>query len=91
MSHINGVCMDLKKGTVVISKAGRDKGHALAVVGTDGGYILVADGKERPLERPKKKNPMHLAATNRTVDVESVSDKALRRALSEAVGAGNEV
>ena len=79
--------MDLIKGTVVISKAGRDKGHALAVVGTEDGYVLVADGKERPLARPKKKNPMHLAATNKTVEVESVSDKALRHSLREAVSA----
>ena len=78
--------MDLKTGTVVISKAGRDKGHALAVVGHADGYVLVADGKERPLARPKKKNPMHLAVTNKTVGTESVSDKALRRALGEAVG-----
>jgi ribosomal protein L14E/L6E/L27E len=82
--------MDLIKGTVVISKAGRDKGHALAVVGTEGGYVLIADGKERPLGRPKKKNPMHLAVTKKTVDVENVSDKALRRALCEAVGGGTE-
>ena len=46
--------MDLKTGTVVISKAGRDKGRALAVVGQADGYVLVADGKERPLSRPKK-------------------------------------
>ncbi|MBO6231728.1 MAG: KOW domain-containing RNA-binding protein [Ruminiclostridium sp.] len=78
--------MDLIKGTVVISKAGRDKGRALAVVGGEDGYVLVADGKERPLGRPKRKNPLHLAATKKTVETEGVSDKALRRALLEAVG-----
>ena len=88
MNRINGVFMELIKGTVVISRAGRDKGHALAVVGSADGYILVADGKERPLARPKKKNPIHLTATKKTVDVESVSDKALRRALREAVNTG---
>ena len=66
---------------VVISKAGRDKGYPLAVVGFDGDRVLVADGRERPLARPKKKNPMHLAATKKTVAVEGVSDKALRRSL----------
>lgn len=78
--------MDLIKGTVVISKAGRDKGRALAVVGGEDGYVLVADGKERPLGRPKRKNPLHLAATKKTVETEGISDKALRRALLEAVG-----
>jgi ribosomal protein L14E/L6E/L27E len=80
--------MDLKVGTVVISKAGRDKGHPLAVVGTDGKFIFVADGKERPLSRPKKKNPIHVAKTNRTVAVGDISDKALRRALKEAFAKG---
>ncbi len=77
--------MDLNIGTVVISMAGRDKGYPLAVVGFDGKYVLVSDGKERPLSRPKKKNPLHLAATRKTVTVEGVSDKALRRSLLGAV------
>ncbi|MBP3854653.1 MAG: KOW domain-containing RNA-binding protein [Ruminiclostridium sp.] len=75
--------MELLKGTVVISRAGRDKGYPLAVVGFEDKFVLVADGKERPLSRPKKKNPMHLAVTKKTVSVEGVSDKALRRALRE--------
>lgn len=76
--------MDFVRGMVVISRAGRDKGHPLAVVGTDGNSVLVADGGERPLARPKKKNPKHLSRTNKTVDIDGVSDKALRRALRGA-------
>ena len=75
--------MDLEKGTVVISRAGRDKGRLLAVVGTEGEFVLVADGKERPLARPKKKNPKHLARTNMRTETDGISDKALRRALRE--------
>ena len=85
--------MELAKGTVVISRAGRDKGRLLAVVGNDGRFVLVADGKERPLARPKKKNPLHLAVTRITVEVDGVSDKALRRALrdiSEKSGSADE-
>ena len=74
----------------MISRAGRDKGSLLAVVGIDGKYILVADGKERPLARPKKKNPKHLARTGITTEVGEVSDKALRRALRE-LGASEEL
>lgn len=85
MSPINGKDMELIKGRVVISRAGRDKGKLLAVVGMENGCVLVADGKERPLARPKKKNPMHLAVTGKTVETENVSDKALRKALREIV------
>ncbi len=73
--------MEFETGTVVISKAGRDKGYFMAVVGREGGNLLVADGKERPLSRPKKKNPKHLQKTNRKVDLEQLTDKKLRTLL----------
>lgn len=73
--------MDFEKGNVVISKAGRDKGYFMAVVGEEKGYPLVADGKERPLERPKRKNPKHLQKTNFKIDLEQLTDKKLRTYL----------
>lgn len=73
--------MEFVRGMIVISRAGRDKGYPLAVVGTEDGRILVADGGERPLSRPKKKNPLHIAATKKTVEMDNISDKALRKAL----------
>lgn len=68
---------------MVISKAGRDKGYFMAVVGIDRekDFVIVADGKERPLERPKRKNPKHLQKTNYTIDLEQLTDKKLRRFL----------
>lgn len=73
--------MEFESGTVVISKAGRDKGYFMAVVGAEGENLLVADGKERPLSRPKKKNPKHLQKTNRKIDLEQLTDKKLRTLL----------
>lgn len=73
--------MDFTKGSVVVSKAGRDKGYLLAVVGIEKDYVLVADGKERPLERPKRKNPKHLAKTAMTVSLENITNRGLRKAL----------
>ena len=52
--------MDFTKGMVVISRAGRDNGYPMVVVDVKDGFVFVCDGKERPLERPKKKNPLHL-------------------------------
>lgn len=75
--------MEFELGNVVISKAGRDKGYFMAVVGEEKGFPLVADGKERPLERPKKKNPKHLQRTNRRIDLEQLTDKKLRTFLRE--------
>ena len=70
-------------GQIVCSKAGRDKGYFMVVVKENDGVVFVCDGKERPLSRPKKKNPKHLALTNTVLSEDSYStDKSLRRALA---------
>ena len=45
----------LEKGSVVLSLAGRDKGRPLAVMESIGKEVSVCDGKERPIDRPKRK------------------------------------
>ncbi len=56
-------------GRVVYSKAGRDKGKALIIVGsTNDQYLLVADGDLRKIESPKKKNIKHLNFSKLTAD-----------------------
>ena len=70
-------------GRIVCSKSGRDKGYFLAVVKEEDGFLYVCDGKERPLEQPKRKNPKHLSFTSTVLDESSLStNKALRRALA---------
>ena len=70
-------------GRIVCSKSGRDKGYFLVVVKEENGFLFVCDGKERPLSKPKKKNPKHLALTNTVLDDSSYStDKSLRRSLA---------
>ena len=60
--------MELKKGAVVISKAGHDKGDFQVVIDFDDKYAYVCDGKYRPLERLKKKKLIHLKFTNTVLD-----------------------
>ncbi len=81
--------MEFQVGDIVRSKAGRDEGAFLAVVGIEDGYPLLCDGKHRPLERPKRKNPLHLAGTNRRLDMQSMeTNRVLRRALRTLAEAG---
>ena len=47
--------MNLKRGQVVWSKAGRDQGSFLAVLECRPPWAVLADGGRRPLERPKRK------------------------------------
>jgi ribosomal protein L14E/L6E/L27E len=75
--------MDIVKGSVVIAKAGRDKGKAFAVTDVIGKReVLIADGKSRPLERPKRKNVIHLQATSTVID-RVTTNRQLRNLLRE--------
>ena len=56
--------MEFEKGQVVLSKAGRDKGRLLAVVRLEKNRVFLCDGKERPLEKAKAKNPCHVEKPN---------------------------
>ena len=44
---------------VVIPNAGREAGKPYYVVGTEGEYLLLANGKDRSLEKPKRKKRKH--------------------------------
>lgn len=73
----------MKTGQIVCSIAGRDKNCFLAVVGEDNGFVLLCDGKKRPLSRPKRKNVKHITITAVCLTADSMSsNKALRRALN---------
>ncbi|MBQ5317264.1 MAG: KOW domain-containing RNA-binding protein [Oscillospiraceae bacterium] len=74
-------------GTIVRSLAGRDKGKFLVVLACEDGTVLLADGDERPVSRPKRKNVKHIAVTGTVTDTAALTDKSLRRLLS---GFGNE-
>ena len=75
--------MEVTRGRVVCSKAGRDKNTFLAVIAVDGDWILVCDGKARPLERPKKKNGKHVSVTNTLLTEEQLApNRQLRGAFA---------
>jgi len=77
-------------GMVVTSRAGRDAGDRYVVVATAGtDIVLVADGRRRSADRPKKKNVKHLSAhgpaealAGRLREGGTVSDEELRAAIA---------
>lgn len=74
----------MKTGSIVKSCAGRDKGYLLAVLGECDGFLLVADGKERPIERPKRKSLKHISFIGQCLDEKMfITNKSLRRALRQ--------
>ncbi len=74
--------MDSVVGRIVQSSSGRDKGTYLFCIDRNESFLLVCDGRRRPLERPKRKNPRHLIITDDRLPVEDVqTNRALRRSL----------
>ena len=74
----------MEKGTVVKSLAGRDKGRLLAVMQSENGSVLVCDGKERPIDRPKSKNIRHIECIGLSVkETDMRSNKSLKKALRQ--------
>ena len=71
-------------GQIVCSKAGRDKGRFMVAVFEENGSVFVCDGKERPLQRPKRKNVKHIAFTSTVLPENSYkTNKSLKKALAD--------
>lgn len=47
-------------GMLAISLAGHDRGCVYVIVDETDGYVSVADGRTRTVDRPKKKNRKHV-------------------------------
>ena len=74
--------MDLKRGLVVFSNAGRDQGNFAVVLEYDGVYAQICDGARRTLENPKRKKQIHLSTTLSFLSEEEMqNDRAIKKAL----------
>lgn len=76
--------MNYKKGQIVRSLAGHDKGGFFVVLELDECFAVICDGKRRPLERPKRKKLIHLSPTA-TVAAENTykTNREVKRLLAE--------
>ena len=82
--------MDIAKASIVQSDAGRDKGKLFFVLDAEGEYLLLADGKSRKVETPKRKKRKHvrlvsdkeLEVSTKIKGEEKITNSELRRALA---------
>ncbi len=82
--------MEIAKSNIVRSDAGRDKGKLFVVLSVEGEYLLLADGKSRKVESPKRKKRRHVLFVaedeNRLSDKikseEKITNSELRRTLA---------
>ncbi|MDI3316673.1 MAG: KOW domain-containing RNA-binding protein [Bacillota bacterium] len=83
-----------RPGQLVVSRAGRDRGRAYLVVAVDPRWVYVADGSVRDVRHPKKKNPRHLAPTERVAEelaglppgAREWSNRKVREAIARLMG-----
>lgn len=86
----------VRKGQLVRSRRGRDAGRWYLVVEcSPDGFMYVADGVKRTMQRPKRKNPKHLLVydvvaehVGRSLEAgRKVSDEEVQHTLAELVSA----
>ncbi len=78
--------MEAKKGLIVRSKAGRDKGGIFVILNLEDEYAYIADGNLRKVDRPKKKKLRHLQLSGFEIKLDltaEISDRKVREALAE--------
>ena len=83
--------MRCEKAQIVRSLSGHDSGELFCVMDTDGERLLLADGKRRRVNSPKRKNIKHVTAAGSwehpTLEKvragQPVGDKELRVALAQ--------
>jgi len=77
-------------GTIVQALAGHDSGRYFCVIGEEGEFLLLCDGKRRKLQNPKKKRRKHTLAAGEfhhpTLEKlrrrEPVTDNEIRKAIA---------
>ena len=89
--------MEMEKASIVVSSAGRDAGQMFYVLGREGEFLLLADGKRRRVEKPKRKKAKHVtflcrgegSVADKIRSNEKITNSELRRAIAAQCG-GNQ-
>ena len=74
---------EVTRGSLVYSRAGRDKGTLYVVLSLENGYVYLSDGDTRRVENPKKKKLKHINKTNTVceLDFDNLANHEVRKAL----------
>ena len=83
--------MEISKSDLVLSLKGHDQGMLFFVLDTDGVYVSLVDGKERKVEKPKRKKLKHVRnvprpdsmLTEKIRSGEQILNSELRRELAK--------
>ena len=90
--------MNIAESNIVKATAGRDTGKFFFVLAVQGDFLLLADGKHRRVENPKRKRQKHVALVGESHSLvaekirsgEKITNSELRKALAAYTGSGNQ-
>ena len=82
--------MEIAQSNIIRSDAGRDKGKLFVVLAVEGEYLLLADGKGRRVESPKRKKRRHVLfvaaeetrVSEKIKNNEKITNSEIRRTLA---------
>ena len=89
--------MNIAESNIVKATAGRDAGKFFFVLAVQGDFLLLADGKHRRVENPKRKRQKHIALVGESHSLvaekirsgEKITNSELRKAIA-AISGGNQ-
>ena len=89
--------MNIAESNIVKATAGRDAGKFFFVLAVQGDFLLLADGKHRRVENPKRKRQKHVALVGESHSLvaekirsgEKITKRELRKAIA-AISGGNQ-
>lgn len=65
-------------GHFATARAGHDAGILYVIVGEEGRFVYLSDGRLHTIQHPKKKNCKHIQMIRETVDAD-ISERLLKR------------
>ncbi|MBQ9710059.1 MAG: KOW domain-containing RNA-binding protein [Clostridia bacterium] len=81
-----------ERGALVKSLAGHDEGEVLVIIEVvDGNYVLIANGRTRKVNNPKRKKTKHIKLLNTKIDLEhfekngGLTDGDIQKAIKETI------
>ena len=83
----------INKGDIVEAVSGRDSGHLFFVLLEEDEFLILADGKHRRIEQPKRKKRKHVRyeathpsrVTSKLMAAEKITNSELRSTLAQYV------
>ena len=90
--------MEIGRSNIVRSGAGRDKGKLFVVLAVEEEYLLLADGRSRKVESPKRKKRRHVLfvaddstrLAEKIKSDEKITNSELRRTLASYRGGADQ-